>query len=73
MTRRKLEPGQGKTYVSFGLDPEELDIVDRVMRFYRCTQSAALRLLIRNGGDHTPMALPARTTPPSPPIEEDTP
>lgn len=71
MPRRKLEPNQGKTYTSVGLDPEELEIVDRVMRFYRCTQSAALRLLIRNGGEHTPMAPPARNTPPSPPIEED--
>ena len=56
MPRRKLGPGEGKTYTSVGLDPEELDAVNRVMRFYRCSQSAALRLLIRNGAEHTPMA-----------------
>jgi hypothetical protein len=68
MPRRNLGPGEGKTYITFGLDREELDAMERVMRFYRCGQSAALRLLIRNGAEHTPMA-----TPPSPPIEGNRP
>lgn len=66
MPRRKLGPGEGKTYITFGLDPEELAAMEGVMRYYRCGQSAALRLLIRNGAEHTPMA--PRTIP-SPPIE----
>lgn len=66
MPRRKLGPGEGKTYITFGLDPEELAAVEGVMAFYRCTQSAALRLLIRNGTPHTPTA-PRKN--PSPPIE----
>lgn len=69
MPRRKLGPGEGKTYITIGLDPEELDIMERVMAHYRCTQSAAMRLLVRNAEPHTPMAPPKKL--PSPPIEGD--
>lgn len=68
MPRRKLGPGEGKTYITFGLDAEELDVMERVMKYYRCTQSAALRLLIRTAEAHTPMA-PRKN--PSPPTEGD--
>lgn len=63
MPRRKLGPGEGKTYITFGLDPEELRAMETVMKFYRCSQSAALRLLIRNGAEHTPMAPPLHPQP----------
>ena len=67
MPRRKLGPGEGKTYITIGLDPEELDVMERVMSFYRCSQSAAIRLLVRNAAPHTPMA--ERKPNPSPPTE----
>lgn len=66
MTRRTAPAKGKKTNITIGLDPEELDIVSRVMAHHRAGQSAAVRLLIRNGAPHTPMADP------SPPQEEDT-
>jgi hypothetical protein len=65
MGRRKKEPGQTMTYITAGLTAEELDLMERTMAFYRCSQSAAIRLLIRNGALTTPMAAP------SPPKKED--
>lgn len=65
MTRRTAPAKGKKTNITIGLDPEELDIVSRVMAHHRAGQSAAVRLLIRNGATHTPMADP------SPPQEED--
>jgi hypothetical protein len=40
-----MTPRKTNTYV--GLDPEELAIVQRVQRDFRCSASAAVRALIR--------------------------
>ncbi|MFL6116726.1 MAG: hypothetical protein ACJ786_36030 [Catenulispora sp.] len=57
-----------KTYTSIGLHADEMDYVRRVMAQHRCSQSAAVGMLIRNGAPHTPMADPS---PPEP--KDDTP
>lgn len=57
---KKPEPAKTKTYVTIGMDAEELEAINGVMAFYRCSQSAAVRLLIRNGAENTPMEIRPR-------------
>lgn len=49
MGRKKVEPEDRPTYVTAGLYAEEMHAVNRTMRRWGITQSAAIRLLIRHG------------------------
>jgi hypothetical protein len=53
MTRRTTPAKGKKINITVGLDPEEIEVVDRVMAHHRMGQAAAVRLLIRNGAAHT--------------------